>query len=306
MTKGGAHPGAHHYRLFGLGFQSEIALPELREVAPETPDVTIVRAPVDEPEGELVIGLAPAPEGAILRVRDIGRLRVRGGNRIEVDLNPGQSERNMRLFLLGSAMGALLHQRRMLPLHANAIDVGGRAIAFAGHSKAGKSTLAAAFHDRGHALLSDDICVATPRPGGGFEAQPGIPRVRLWRDAVERSGRDAEALDPAFDGMDKYVIPLAEGHAAEPLPLAAIYILVKAGPRAPIQLSPLTGLAATQALIANSYRGAYVPLIGDSRAHFELCVELPRQVPLFTLKRPWDPARIEEAVDLILESFELR
>jgi hypothetical protein len=302
-------PGTHHYRLFGLHFASEIALPELRAAPPaapaETPDVTIVRAPVEDPGGELAMNLAATPAGAaFLRARDIGRVRVTGGDRIEVDLNPGQSERNMRLFLLGSAMGALLHQRRLLPLHANAIDVGGRAIAFAGHSRAGKSTLAAAFWDRGFPLLSDDICVVTRGADGGFDAQPGIPRVRLWRDAVERTGRDTATLDPAFDGMDKYVLPLSERHAETALPLAAVFILARARAGAPVQLNAMSGLAATQALVAQTYRGAYVPLVGDSRAHFEQCVHLPRRVPVFTLKRPWDPALIGEAIDLVATQLE--
>ena len=42
---------------------------------------------------------------------------------------PGASSRNVRVFLLGSAFGALLHQRGLLPLHANAVEVDGRAVA---------------------------------------------------------------------------------------------------------------------------------------------------------------------------------
>ncbi|WP_051743984.1 hypothetical protein [Sphingobium sp. DC-2] len=166
---------SHAYHLFGLRLHSEIALPELSPAPDGAPaDVEIVRAPVPHPDGgPTVIGLSIGTQGAIIAVRDIGRYRIADGARIEIDADPGASERNTRLFLLGSAMGALLHQRRMLPLHANAIDMGGYAIAVAGPSKAGKSTLAAAFLDRGYRLLSDDICVATRNGNGGFGAQPG-------------------------------------------------------------------------------------------------------------------------------------
>ena len=71
----------------------------------------------------------------------------------------GVPDSNVRLFLLGSAMGALLHQRGLLPLHTNAVEVGGRAFAFMGKSGAGKSTLAAWFHDRGFRIVADDVCV---------------------------------------------------------------------------------------------------------------------------------------------------
>ena len=78
----------------------------------------------------------------------------------------------------------ILHQRSLLPLHANAMVVEGRAIGFMGHPGAGKSTLAAWFHDRGFDVLADDVCVVTPGPDGRPLAHPGIPRLRLWREAL--------------------------------------------------------------------------------------------------------------------------
>jgi hypothetical protein len=286
----------HCYRLFGLVLHSEITLPELRETTGE-PDVTITCGKVQgRPETEWVMGLAATPGGGVVEVRDIARFGIGGGNAIIVDPDPQAPERNVRAFLLGSAIGALLHQRRMLPLHANAVALDGRAVAFAGRSGAGKSTLAAAFHDRGCRLLSDDICVVTRDDAGKVEAQPGIPRVRLWRDAVERSGRDTDALDSAFDGTEKYVLPVAEGHAEQPLPLAAIYILAEAEDFA---IHALNTVSAAKALALNTYRGAYVPVIGDTAAHFEYCLRVSREVPVFMLDRPWDEARVAETVDRI-------
>ena len=65
---------------------------------------------------------------------------------------------NIRLYLLGSAMGVLLHQRGLLPLHANAVEIDGKAFAFMGASGSGKSTLAAWFHDHGYRIIADDVC----------------------------------------------------------------------------------------------------------------------------------------------------
>lgn len=286
--------GSGHYRLFGLTLRSELPLPELRE-AEGPADVSILLRAVASAD-PAQSGLFPDSDGAVVQARGIARYRVRNGDTILVHADPAALERDVRLHLLGSAMGAILHQRRMLPLHANAIDMSGCAIAFVGRSGAGKSTLAAAFHDRGHRLLSDDICVVTRSADGTIEAQPGIPRVRLWRDAVERSGREVEALDEAFGGIDKYVLPVGERHADAALPLAAIYVLAGGEDFA---IRPLGGAAATQALIANTYRSAYVPQLGDARGHFENCMRLAHQLPMFALERPWDPARLGETVDRI-------
>ncbi|BBI65053.1 hypothetical protein HSBAA_63590 [Vreelandella sulfidaeris] len=62
-----------------------------------------------------------------ITVEGIARYRVEEGQRILLDrrmsqgvdtvANPG----DVRLFLLGSALGALLHQRHWLPLHVSAL-----------------------------------------------------------------------------------------------------------------------------------------------------------------------------------------
>ena len=53
--------------------------------------------------------------------------------------------------------GALLMQRKILPLHGSAVAIDGKAYAIVGDSGAGKSTLASAFLNKGYQLLSDDV-----------------------------------------------------------------------------------------------------------------------------------------------------
>ncbi|MBO9712258.1 hypothetical protein [Sphingomonas sp.] len=289
----------HHYRLFGLTLASSIALPEL-PAAPEgaTAEVRIALGEVLDPPGaERMLGLRAAAGIGFLEAPGV-RYRVENGSRITVDAEAGTPAQNIRLFLLGSAMAALLHQRGTLPLHANAIETDRGAILFSGKSGAGKSTLAAAFLDRGHRLLADDVSAITRTPRG-HQVQPGVPRIRLWRDAVERSGRDTGDLDAAFEGMDKYVVPVGAGRSPEALPLRAIFVLADAG-EAGISLRRLPAGEAIQALVANTYRGVYVPLVGDSERHFGSCVAIAREVPVFELRRPWDPAGIEAIVDHVL------
>ncbi len=291
-------PGPQRYRLFGLTLQSAIPLPELAPLALGSggdADVVIERGavaiPVDAPPP--VGGLYGRGKDGVLQVKRTGRYRISDGSRIVVDAEAEALDRNVRLFLLGSAMGALLHQRGIVPLHANAIDLNGRAIGFMGRSGIGKSTLAAAFHDQGWRVLSDDVCAVT-RSADGFSAQPGIPRLRLWRDAIERSGRTVEGHERAFDDVDKYTVGIA-AEAGEAVPLAALYLLASPGGD-DFAVRRLAGGAAINALMANTYRGAFVPVVGDPRRHFETCVALANKVPVFELARPWDGARVAETV----------
>ena len=281
------------YRLFGLDLSSEI---DLAGLAPPVdsicPDVEIAFGPVPD-DGKP--GYSVTGEGTLLTVTKVGRYLIRDGRQILIDPAPGASERNLRLFLLGSAIGALLHQRGLLPLHANAIDLGGRAVAFSGHSGAGKSTLAAWFHDRGYRILADDVCVIGFDEAGRALAYPGIPRLRLWREALEASGRDADSYDRSFDDMDKYDVPTASDAIAGPLPLAGIYLLRKAGDEeGDAATDRLTGIDAVETLVANTYRGAYLSSIGRTADHLAACLRVVRSVPVFRAQRLWGFDRFDE------------
>lgn len=277
----------HGYRLFGLNIMSELPLPDLepRQIGPSF-DVAIDGAAVpgceEEPEGLYV-----RPEGAVLNIRGVGRYLVTGGNRISVEPDPAATDRNVRLYLLGSAFGAILHQRGLLPLHANVIDFDGTAVAFMGHSGAGKSTLASWFHDRGYPIVGDDVCVVTQDAEGHPVAELGLPRMRLWNDALAASGRKAGDYEASFDDMDKFDVPTTNPRSPELRRLGAIYDLRRAEPGSETAIERMTGIDAIQSLVANTYRGAFVPLLGEVKRHLDQCIRLSRQVPLFRLQRRW-------------------
>jgi hypothetical protein len=280
------------YRLFGLNLASEISLAGVAPpVEAEAADVAVVFGQV--PPGDYPPGYSATPDGTMLAVTKVGRYLIRDGREIVVEPAEGASERNLRLFLLGSAIGALLHQRGLLPLHANAIDLGGRAVAFSGHSGAGKSTIAAWFHDRGYPILADDVCVVGFDEAGRAIAYPGIPRLRLWREALEASGRDAGAYDRSFDDMDKYDVPTETGSTQEPLPLAAIYLLRKAGEGGDAAIERLAGVDAVETLMSNTYRGGYLKTIGRTGEHLAACLRLVRAVPVFRAERLWGFERFD-------------
>jgi hypothetical protein len=281
------------YRLFGLNLRSQIGLAGLAPtVEAAAADVDVVFGNV--PPGDYPPGYSATDDGTLLSITKVGRYLIRGGREIVVEPARGASERNLRLFLLGSAIGALLHQRGLLPLHANAIDLGGRAVAFSGHSGAGKSTIAAWFHDRGYPILADDVCVIGFGDSGRVFAFPGIPRLRLWREALEASGRDAGAYDRSFDDSEKYDVPTASDSRLEPLPLAAVYLLRKAEDGGDASIDRLTGVDAVETLISNTYRGGYLRTIGRTADHLAACLRVVRTVPVFRATRLWGFERFEE------------
>lgn len=287
---------ARDYRLFGLRVRSELDLPEISVEGQQNGAdvyVRLGRVAGDEAAGGYVV----TEHGTFLTVPEVGRYLIRDGLEIVIDPLAGADPRNLRLFLLGSAFGALLHQRGLLPLHANAIDIGGRAIAFCGHSGAGKSTLAAWFNDRGYPVLADDVCVIGFDAGGRVIAQPGLRRLRLWNDALEASGRSAADYQRSFhvgEARDKYDVPTSDAPTA-PVPLVAVYLLGRGDDGAEQgRIVRIGGVEAVDALVSNTYRGQFLPMIGRTGPHLQDCLKIARKVSVYLAERVWGHEAFEQ------------
>lgn len=280
--------GPTDYSLFGLRVRSEVELPELfLAIGAGQPDVTIQLGVIEEraPPGRVV---QPIEGGLLFAIKDAGRYRVRGGRDIMVEPAAGVPERNVRLYLLGSVFGALLHQRGLLPLHANAVQLGDKAVGFMGESGSGKSTLAAWFHDRGYPIMADDVCVVRFDVLGRAFAVPGLPRLRLWQEALEATGRDAGDFGRSYVGeetWDKFDVPVDLATAAtHERGLAAVYVLEKGDE---LEIRQLEGVEAAEAVFAHTYRGTYVTVMNGQHEHWSAAMRMVRSTPVFRLTRRW-------------------
>lgn len=290
MAMGGSE---HRYACFGLDIRSEIALPELAGMSAPAdcstaPRITIRYGdiPADLKRDDGAGGARAVGQDAVLiHSRDTARYLVRGGAEIIVEPYAQASARNLRLFLLGPAFGALCHQRGLLPLHANAIVVDGCAIAFAGRAGIGKSTLAAFFQARGYPVLCDDVCVVSFDAERRPFAWPGLPRLKLWRDAAETFGHDSDTLERAIEGRDKYHVPLVPSWTGGPYPLARVYILRNAAVGAEARIVRLASSSAVSSLMANTYRPALVRRMGRVDGNFMQATAVAHHAAVFSAAR---------------------
>ncbi len=281
------------YDLFGLRIASELELPELAPcgVSNDRPaEIVIRRGGVPPTDGFFTAD----EDTASLTIDQVARYRVRRGSEITVDAFPQASEKSLRLFLLGSALGVICHQRGLLPLHANAVVTAHGAIAIAGDPGAGKSTLAAYFQSRGFDILCDDVCALSFASDGEVMAWPGLPYIKLWRDALERFGHDPRGLTRILEGQDKFHLPLARKQK-EPRKLVAIYVLRPRIAGSVGAIRRLSGARALRAVLDNTYRGAYLPAMERSAPHFSRAVALAGRVPLYEVSRAetYEPVAVE-------------
>jgi hypothetical protein len=284
---------SHSYLVFGLHVASVRALPSLlvsEDPFFGEPDVEISEGEVELPTNTTLIDgirLAVDGESCFLSIEQCGTFQVLGGRKIVIQADPAVTPEQVNLYLLGSVFGVLLHQRRLLPFHCNAVEIEGSAFLFCGESGAGKSTLAAYFVDRGFRLLSDDLCALRFEADGRLLAAPGPARLKLWRDTLElfRKSSDDLQLVPWYE--DKFEIPLIDQSRPQPVEVAGIYHLRVAEDGLEPGIFPLEGLQAANAVTSNVYRRRLGDIVGATRSYLEATGRIVNEIPVFTINRNW-------------------
>lgn len=141
-------------------------------------------------------------------------------------------------------------------LHASAVAIGNAAVAFVGPPGAGKSTVAALFSCRGHAVLSDDIVLLREREPGKFSVIPSHPLLSLWPESLELIERRADELPRVFSNFEKRRLPLlnpANRFENRILPLESVYVLGKRTSGPVPKVERLDGHSALMSLVADTY-----------------------------------------------------
>ena len=295
--------GLFSYLAYGLHVHAAMPLPELaagdakrggREAKGE---VSINFGSVDRPlvgnSNESYVHFSRAPQEDYLFWPEVGSFLVGGGHTIIVDPSQDLDETTLRLFLLGPVMAILLSQRGHLLLHASAVAVDDGAVLFLGNMGWGKSTMAAALHARGHALVTDDVAVL-----GDEESCPTVfpafPQLKLWPKTLVSLGEDPEKLPQIHARLKKRARPANHKFSPDPLPLKRIYVLGKG--KAP-EILPLPRQNALAELVRHTWGSLGV----GSSSHFLKCASTVGKVTICRLIRQKSLSQLPEVTQLIEE-----
>lgn len=241
-----------------------------------------------------------------LLVRPPGmRFLVEGGDSIRYAAQPGVEEIDIRLFLMGSAWGALVLQRGLLPLHASAVSNGRSVVGFTGHPGAGKSTLAAALASQGREFFADDVLVLDPEAGDAYPRCWSCKDLKLWPDAVRLTGTAAGNKIRTAPGHHKrYATPrVLSPHVLGQF--KELYLLVTGSRDRPSQVEEVQGLQHVQLASTAVYRRPYaVAIVGQQRL-FQQIVRITRAVRAYRYRRYVHPSRFEDGVAYIADKLPL-
>ena len=225
----------------------------------------------------------------------VGTFVARQGREIVVDALPDVEERVVRSYIVKAALAAVLLQRGKLILHASGATIGGAGVAFVGASGMGKSTTSAALHSRGHPIICDDLLGVDVCGATNPLALPGFPQVLLLPESATALGREPGSLPRVSPDSDKFMFDAPQGFSIEPVPLRRIYALADADRDA---IEPLAGRESVATLVAHTF-GILAFGQGAKPAHFLLCAELVKRVPVRRLARARQLDRLTELARLV-------
>lgn len=297
------------YEAFGLTIVSEIPLLELSGIdgSSDKADVVIEWANLStlwfehsSPNEDFVI----KENWIMFRMPGTAIFLVENGHKILVSPIDEAHENEIRLYILGTCMGAVLLHRKILPLHGSAIAVNGKAYAIVGDSGAGKSTLASAFLKRGYQLLSDDVIPLTFNNENIPIVTPSYPQQKLWLESLNHFGMESNNYQPLFIREKKFAVPVHTQFATEPLPLAGIFELVK-GDKEKIELKPIQNLKRFYKLYYHTYRNFFIQSSGLMEWHFNTCSKLINKIEFYQLRRPINSFTAHDLTKLILNKLKV-
>jgi hypothetical protein len=258
-----------HYRICGLTVASELDLSVA--AGEEEPGADARVADVVIRRGSVPNNLEQAKQtGPTWQVTDrqvllllpgVARFLMTEGREIAVEPEGNGVDENFRIFLLGSAMGALMHQRGALVLHAGAVAVNGEGVLFCGPSGAGKSSLVAALCASGYPLITDDVCLLHRGPSGRPMVSPDGRRLKLWADAIENLPLSAGSDIAVRPGIQKYWVEPPTPALRTAVPIRAVYFLRVEAPPYRIGIETLSVLEAVVLMRDNAYRPRLVRVL---------------------------------------------
>jgi hypothetical protein len=318
-----------NYSVFGLFLHSNLSLPGLADTdsTAGSPDIelhlgisaNLGREPSSDAEeltyesssttetGESALQVWRIAKGAFLRVAYSDGTQFwidRGRKNIWATWSDRSSLENTASYLLGPVLGLVLRLRGVTCLHASAVSIEDRSVAFVGSAGAGKSTTAAAFARQGYGVITDDI-VALLERGASFHVMPAYPHLSLWPDSVKTLYGSSEVLPRFIPDWEKRCLALGDGGTSfenRSLPLGAIYVLGERREVAAPLVEAMRPQGALLLLVAETYANKI--LDQDMRAReFDVLGRLVTTVPVRRVYPHREATRLEELCTVILKDY---
>ena len=270
---------------FGLTIQTDMALPGMCRLPVTDPliatgsDIEITGGQPKTGRSEVELGPYRVVQGKLLfEVRDTAcftctehSIRVAQDSKADAGTVSG--------LLVATALPAVLWMRGEIILHAAAAQLPGAAgaVAIAGASGSGKSTILDQLCSAGARMVADDsLCVRMT--GSGVEGS-GLPGG-YFLGRPDTNAREFRAVPETKQRMTA--------------PIAAILILAEPRSGSSAELERLRGIDALEALLVHRHRPRIPALLGLEKTNLAALVRLTERVPIYRWHRRKGSVALDE------------
>ena len=223
------------------------------------------------------------------------QFRYQLGGKVHYHVPDGLQD-EAELFLRGTVFGAVSWLNDLLPLHASAVEAGGRMFAFTANSGAGKSTLAAGLAERGFGHVCDDTLVLAPS-NTGLVGLPDGKSLKLWDDTLSLVSATKTASITTVPGKNYATIG---NICTEPVMLHDLIFLEEGDE---VSLIPITGSEKLQLFPQAMYRNFLHTARDDADYHAQLMVLAATNVRFWRLSRPFSANIFVQTMDAVAQAL---
>lgn len=206
-------------------------------------------------------------------------------DRVSVRRDPGGEHVDLLPVLMSGTVAAIVHGLRGATLlHASAVEVDGRALAFIGRSGQGKSTIAGLLCAHGASLVTDDVLLVDQNDPAMCVG--GANEVRLRSAAADLADAHPEFTSRVTPDARTAIAPANTVEGS--LPLGAIVIPSPSREADEVTLVELPPKPRLLALLAFPRIAGWTDRAVLAR-QFATLARLAERVPVYTATVPWGP-----------------
>lgn len=242
-------------------------------------------------------------EGFLFELEGVARYWVKNNGDVFITKHPQSTNDDISVFLFSSVFAYLLQIKGKLTLHANVVYKNKNAFLIAGHSGSGKSTITYSLVNKGYSFFSDDIASITFDNIEKPYVASGLPRLKLWQDALQHYSISNSGLKPIRSQLKKYYYPIPVHHDFEKL-LVKKLVILSTHNKEDIIVEKISGADKFTTLKSNTYRYQFLSEEKGIKPHFVSSMKFINQIDIYRVTRPNSGFNIDVLQKKIEEIFD--
>ena len=296
----------NRYKVYGLLIKSEMDINEfiVEAFATKIFDAKIVLEEMPKTIKESILdgrNIFIEANDVWFHIDGVANYRITNGNKIAIEADKYANINDIKSYLLGTCMGHLLYQKKILAIHGGAIEANNKALIIVGESGSGKTTLTTALRLKGYRFITDDL--ATIEFRSSIAVNHGYPGQRLCDDGMELFGYDVSKYQMInLDNRMKYVIPVRENFINKKTELGAIFEITT-GNVNKVCIEEIFGGEKLKLVLRNVYSLKWVKHLGVNPLYFRQCLDLAKNIKIYKIIRPNEGFTVSDQISAIEEKI---